>query len=237
MTWSMADRPADPPAASDPPPVLLLHGFATSAARTWGDNGWIDLLGDSGRTVVAPDLLGHGSAAKPHDPAAYGNMVGLIAGELPEGQVDAIGFSLGARLLLQLAVAQPDRFRRLVVAGVGANLFRREGSDTVLKALRGEGEAADPVSRYFLGLAEHPESDPLALAAVLEGSPGGLTEQDLAAVTCPTLVVLGDQDFAGPADPLVDALPDARLVTLPRTDHFATPKEFRFIDAALDFLS
>ncbi len=49
-------------------------------------------------------------------------------------------------------------------------------------------------------------------------------------------VVFGDRDFAGPADPLVDALPDAKLVTLPGVDHFATPKDFRFIDAALDFL-
>ena len=55
-------------------------------------------------------------------------------------------------------------------------------------------------------------------------------------MTCPTLVVLGENDFAGPAGPLVDALPDARLVTLPRTDHFATPKDFRFMDAALDFI-
>jgi hypothetical protein len=50
------------------------------------------------------------------------------------------------------------------------------------------------------------------------------------------LVVLGDRDFAGPADPLLDKLPDARLVTLPGVDHFATPKQFGFIDAALDFL-
>jgi pimeloyl-ACP methyl ester carboxylesterase len=55
-------------------------------------------------------------------------------------------------------------------------------------------------------------------------------------VTCPTLVVLGDNDFAGPADPLVEALPDARLVVLPRTDHFATPKSFKFMEAALGFI-
>ena len=48
--------------------------------------------------------------------------------------------------------------------------------------------------------------------------------------------VLGDQDFAGPADPLLERLPGATLVTLAGTDHFATPKDFRFIDAALDFL-
>jgi len=47
---------------------------------------------------------------------------------------------------------------------------------------------------------------------------------------------MGDKDHAGPATPLVDRLPDATLVVLPNTDHFATPKNFAFIDAALDFL-
>jgi pimeloyl-ACP methyl ester carboxylesterase len=58
----------------------------------------------------------------------------------------------------------------------------------------------------------------------------------LATVTCPTLVVLGDRDFAGPAQPLVDALPDATLRTLKNVDHFATPEAFGFIDATLEFL-
>jgi pimeloyl-ACP methyl ester carboxylesterase len=219
------------------PPVLLLHGFATSAARTWGENGWLDLLRDTGRMVVAPDLLGHGTAPKPHDPAAYGEMRSLVADALPDGPVDGVGFSLGARTLLELAVEKPGRFRRLVLSGVGANLFRSEGSGVIVSALRGEGDPANPVVRYFTGLAAHPDADPLALAALMEAGHDPLTPADLAAVTCPTLVVLGDADFAGPADPLVDALPDARLVTLARTDHFATPKSFRFIDAALDFLS
>jgi pimeloyl-ACP methyl ester carboxylesterase len=222
---------------ADLPPVLLLHGFATSAARTWGDNGWIDILGDMGRTVIAPDLLGHGDAPKPHEPEAYEGFAQLIADELPAGQpVDAIGFSMGSRTLLQLAVDDPGRFRKLVVSGVGANLFRTEGSGMVAKALRGEADASDPVARYFATLANEPGSDPVALAAFIEHRQAPLTAAALAAVTCPTLVVLGDQDFAGPADPLVDALPDARLVVLPRTDHFATPKDFRFMDAAFDFV-
>ena len=51
--------------------------------------------------------------------------------------------------------------------------------------------------------------------------------------------VLGDArswDFAGPGEPLADALPNAELVTLRNVDHFATPKDFGCIDAALDFL-
>ena len=58
----------------------------------------------------------------------------------------------------------------------------------------------------------------------------------MARVTCPTLVVIGDRDFAGPPDPLVDALPDARLVVLPGVDHFQAVRDFRAIDAALDFI-
>jgi hypothetical protein len=50
------------------------------------------------------------------------------------------------------------------------------------------------------------------------------------------LVVLGDRDFAGPADPLVQALPNATLVTLKGVDHLATPTDFGFIDATLEFL-
>jgi pimeloyl-ACP methyl ester carboxylesterase len=222
------------------PPVLLLHGFGTSAARTWGENGWIDILGDTGRPVIAPDLLGHGTSPKPHDPEAYRELAPRIAAELPADgtPVDAVAFSMGARILLTLAVEDPSRFRRLVLAGVGANLLRRGDEPKLIqKALRGEIDRTNPVARYFAALADDPESDPLALAALLDLHQGPLQVEDLAKVTCPTLVVIGEDDFAGPGDPLAEALPDAKLVVLPRTDHFSTPKNFKFMDATLDFLA
>ena len=148
-------------------PVVLVHGFATSSARTWGDNGWLDLLGDVGRHPVPIDLLGHGTADKPHDPAAYEALEALVEAQLPEGAVDAIGFSLGARVLLTLACDHPDRFSRLVLTGVGANLLRTEGSDLILRAIEGEGDPTNPVVQYFAGLAQHPDVDRAALAACL----------------------------------------------------------------------
>ena len=217
-------------------PVLLVHGFATSAARTWGDNGWIDLLGDAGRQVIAPDLLGHGEAPKPHEPGAYAGMEAHLAAALPDRPVDAIGFSMGARLILTLAVEDPARFSRIVVAGVGANLFRTDTSDVIGQAIAGEGDPANPVVQYFAGLAAQPGADRAALAACIRSPRPRLDAGVLAKVTCPVLVVLGDRDFAGPADPLVEALPDATFVPLRNVDHFATPKDFRFIDAALGFL-
>jgi pimeloyl-ACP methyl ester carboxylesterase len=218
------------------PPVVLVHGFATSADRTWRDNGWIDLLTDVGRDVIAIDLLGHGAAEKPHDPAAYEQMEALVAEQMPDEPVDAIGFSLGSRVLLTIAADQPERFHRMVVTGVGANVFRDDPRDLITSAIRGEGATDNPIAQYFAGLARQPGNDPEALLACMQSSRPPLNDGRLAKVTCPVLVILGDRDFAGPGDPLVEALPAAKLLSLPGVDHFVTPKDFRTLDAALEFV-
>ena len=221
------------------PPVVLVPGFATSAARTWGDNGWVDLLADMGRTAVPLDVLGSGSAEKPHDPADYAEFEQHLLDRFPDEPVDAIGFSLGARTLLTLAALHPERFNSLIVAGVGRNLFQRDATgESIAAAIDGTGDSDDPIVRYFVQLADAPDQDPLALAAFMRRTGGtAITADLLQSISCPVLVVLGDKDFAGPADPLMEALPNARLVTLRNVDHFATPKDFGFIDAALEFLS
>lgn len=219
------------------PPVVLVHGFGTSFDLTWVANGWVDLLADEGRDVVGVDLLGHGQAPKPTDPGEYHDLGQRVRDALPaDGQVDAVGFSLGAKTLLQVAAAEPERFRSLVVSGVGANLFRSNDHAAIVDAVRNGDDGGNPSLRYFAGLADLPGNDRDALAACMENGGGGVTAEQLAAVTCPVLVVLGDADFAGPADPLVDALPDSRFVELARTDHAKTPKSFAFIDATLEFL-
>lgn len=217
-------------------PVLLVHGFATSSARTWGETGMLDLLADAGRKVIAVDLLGHGDADKPHDPSAYDHLEDDVLARLPDEPVDAVGFSMGARIVLTLASRHPERFSRIVVAGVGANLFQTEGSEYIADAVEGNAAEDNPVAQHFAALAQVPPNDPKALAACMRRKAEPLTPEQLANVKVPVLVALGDQDFAGPADPLMDALPDARLVTLKGTDHFATPKSFTFIDAVLEFL-
>jgi pimeloyl-ACP methyl ester carboxylesterase len=219
--------------------VLLVHGFATSFETTWRHNGWVDLLGDAGRSVIGVDLLGHGSAPKPHDPAAYRDMEQRVLDELPAEQVDAVGFSMGARTVLYLAATHPERFRRLVVAGVGANLFDRdpERGAFIRDAILGRADPDDREAGYFAQLADAPGTDREALAACMSRpDTPPITAELLAGVTHPVLVCLGDRDFAGPADPLMEALPDARLKVLRGVDHFATPKDFGFIDAALAFL-
>lgn len=224
---------------ADDTPVLLLHGWGGSFAATWQSSGFTDLLADAGRPVIGVDLLGHGEAPKPHEPEAYADLTTRVVDALPDTPVDAVGFSLGAITLLELAARQPARFRKVVLAGVGRNLFERddERSAAILAGVEGTGDPDDNIGRLFGQYANQPDNDRAALAAVMRRPARGvLAPGDLDTVTMPVLVVIGDRDFAGPADPLVDALPDASAVVLRNTDHFATPESFGFIDATLEFL-
>ena len=220
-----------------PDPVVLVHGFATSSARTWGDNGWLDLLGDVGRRPVPIDLLGHGTADKPHDPEAYEAMESLVAAQLPDGPVDAIGFSLGARVLLTLACDQPERFSRLVLTGVGANLLRTEGSDLILRAIEGDGDPTNPVVQYFAGLAQHPEVDRaragrVPAIAAPTAHPRAARRRRRSRCSWSSATRTSPARASRSRTPC----PTPELVTLRNVDHFATPKDFGCIDAALDFL-
>jgi pimeloyl-ACP methyl ester carboxylesterase len=217
------------------PTVVLVHGLAGSAATTWGDGGWIDLLADAGRSVLAVDLPGHGANPLPAD-REVPRLDRYVLDLLPDEPVDAVGFSLGAKTLLLAAAAAPDRFRKLVVAGAGSNLFVQDSGSAQLADALDAGDASDPSARYFLEHAQRSGTDASGLARLLRSEQGFVTAELLAGVTVPTLVVLGDRDFVAPADPLVDALPDATFVALPGVDHFATPKAFGFLDAALEFL-
>lgn len=219
-------------------PVVLVHGWGGSFDTTWRSNGFTELLHDAERDVIGVDLLGHGTAPKPHDPLAYGDLTDRVIEALPDGPVDAIGFSMGAITLLRLAMREPQRFHRLVLAGIGKSLFENDEAATqrIIDALEGRGDPDDNLSRMFLQYASQPGNDIVALAAVLKRPRSPIAPEMLATVTCSTLVVIGDRDFAGPGEPLAAALPNATLRTLRNVDHFATPEAFGFIDAALEFI-
>jgi pimeloyl-ACP methyl ester carboxylesterase len=225
----------------DDPAVMLVHGFASSFAHGWEQNGWTDLLADAGRKVLRVDLPGHGESPATTDPVAYADVERQLAATLaPHAPVDAIGFSTGARLLLGLAAEDPGRLRKLVVIGVGDNLFRPEDREPLARALEsgvdGEVPAEDIGVQLFLRLARTAGNDPAALAAFLRRPDRPLTDDDFVEVACPVLVVLGDRDFSGPADRLVAALPDAELVVLRNVDHFAAPRDFTCISRSLAFI-
>src|SRR3954466_14513711 len=104
--------------AGSGPPLLLLHGIGNSA-QTWA--GVLDRLAAS-HTVLAPDLLGHGSSDKPrgdYSVAGYANGVRDLLSVLDIEQATVVGHSLGGGIALQFAYQFPERCQRLVLVGSG----------------------------------------------------------------------------------------------------------------------
>jgi pimeloyl-ACP methyl ester carboxylesterase len=217
--------------------VLFVHGFASSAEHNWRQPGWLDLLAEAGRETIAVDLLGHGRAPRPTSPADYESVEARVAAEISGyDRVDAVGFSAGAHVLLRLAAARPVQFRRLALLGIGPGVLTGGDPGPIIAALEGEPDPENVHGMVFRRLADGSGNDRTALVAFLRRPQRPLAAADLGRISCPVLVVLGDGDPAGPGEPLVAALPDARLVTLRGVDHFGTPSDVRCMQAVLGFL-
>lgn len=196
------------------PAVALLHGWGGSVRTTWQPLGWEAEIAAAGREPLAIDVLGHGEAPAPHEPEAYADLVRHTGRALNGHEViDVIAFSLGAKLTLALAADHPHRFRRIIIAGV----FRPGLVGALAESLHvGVSESAPEHLREYVAYAFGSRNDVRALSACLQRAWTPLSPDQPARIRQPVLVVLGDHDrFAGAAAPLIDALPDGRLLTLP----------------------
>ena len=139
---------------------------------------------------------------------------------------------------MELALRNQEKFRKLVLAGVGDSLFEPNQirGKKISDAISGEGSQEDPESRYFSQLSDYPDIDGKYIAKYLQTKNLSIDPSVLSGMKIPVLIVLGENDFAGPATRLIDSLPNAKLVMLKGVDHFATPKDFTFLESALDFL-
>lgn len=222
------------------PPVMLIHGWGSCFADTWEATGITSLFEDMHRECIGIDLLGHGTAPKPHLPDDYQDLGARVRDALPDIPVDAVGFSLGALVLLEELVRTPERFNRVILAGIGDGVFEVTNSqdhDRILAGLAGTAPEDDNIARLFAQYANKKTNDKLALAAVLNrprSTP--FKESDFRHITNDVLVVVGDLDFVLPADRLARGFSNGTLRILNKTDHFKTPESFQFIDTMLEFL-
>ena len=112
------------------PPVLLLHGFLGRGADWDAVRVHLPAAWD----VRAPDLPGHGATVGLR-PDAY-TMDGAAArlADALDGPADVVGYSMGGRLALHLAVTRPEAVRRLVLVGASPGL-RTEAERAARRAL------------------------------------------------------------------------------------------------------
>ena len=229
------------------PALLLLHGFTGSGA-TWAPHldAW------RGFTAIAVDLLGHGESDAPPDPRRYTmerciDDLSALLDELGIRRAAVLGYSMGGRLALRLALHAPERVSALVLESASPGI---EDSTEREERVRSDGALADSIERdgieafvdrwqalpLFATQARLPETvrnelrrqrlsnDPVGLANSLRGIGSGAQEpvlDQLSDVSIPTLLLAGaeDEKYCALARRMAAALPCSKLEIVSGAGH------------------
>jgi 3-oxoadipate enol-lactonase len=242
----------------DGAPIVLLHGLGSSSTD------WTLQIPAFARhhRVLAVDLRGHGRSRPARAALGIERHARDVADALAAlGEQDAhvVGLSLGGCVGLALAGTEPARVRSLTLVNAFARL-RPAGARGAARIAQRLGlvcvaPMTTVASHVAATLFPRPDQRPAYLAAVrsLSATPrrtylgsmlalaGFDARSRLAAVRCPTLVVIGDRDRTVPraaAEALCRGIPHARLLVVPDSGH-ATPYDQPdvFNRAVLEFLS
>lgn len=223
-------------------PVVLIHGYFSTAEVNWIKFGHAAKIAAQGCRVIMPDLRAHGHSAKPHDPAAYPPDVlmhdglALIA-HLGLTHYDLGGYSLGARTVVRM-LANGATPRRVVLSGMGlTGLMHTEGRGTYFhRVLTNLGSFERGSSEWLTeAFLKTTKGDPEALLLILQTFVDTPREA-IAAITQPTLVVAGDEDYDnGSAQDVAALLPHGSFREVPGT-HMSAVTKPELGDAMAEFL-
>ncbi len=223
------------------PPVVALHGFSLTG-EMFGE-----IATALGGHVAAPDLPGHGAAARV--PATVDAAIATVTEEITGagGRTALLGYSLGGRIALRLALDRPELVTHLVLVSASAGI----ADPAARRARLTEDRAlADRIERIgtaafvdewlarvlFAGLAargaEWRASDRArrlangsgGLAAAVRGLGQGAMPfmgDRLGELAMPVLVVAGERDggYVAAAREMASGIRDASLVVIPDAGH------------------
>jgi 2-succinyl-6-hydroxy-2,4-cyclohexadiene-1-carboxylate synthase len=218
-----------------PESVVLLHGFS-GTRHAW--DGVIAALDSERYRPLALDLPGHGDAVDAARPITFDGCVEYVFARSPERFV-LCGYSMGGRIALHVALAAPERVRRLVLVASNPGIedaeerAERRAADRALadELERGPFEefierwrtqplfAEDPPEVGALARADQRRNRPDALAEVLRGVGAGEMQplwDRLGELTMPVSVLVGQRDakFRALGERTVELLPDARMLVV-----------------------
>jgi pimeloyl-ACP methyl ester carboxylesterase len=228
-------------------PLVLLHGGVMNAETCFG--AMIPQLAKA-HQVIAVDLQGHGRTADSDRPITLTNLATDVVGLLDHlglRRADLFGFSLGSLVAIEMAVTQPTRVGRLVLASghIRADGYHPEIQDPEqmgvsprlpteedFAAMQAAYEAVAPHPDHFFPFLE--KLQPVVSAF------DGWSDSAIRAIPGPTLLIVGDQDFVRleHAALMLDLFPGAQLVVLPGTTHMQviqrTDSVLAFVDEFFD---
>ncbi|HXF03452.1 MAG TPA: alpha/beta fold hydrolase [Arthrobacter sp.] len=235
-------------------PVILLHGFASSAKLNWEDAGWVTALTQAGRRVVTVDLPGHGESTAPEEMDAYAPSriradllqliqdakVRLLKEDDGDTGVDLIGYSLGARLAWEFGATQPELVRRMVLGGPGSADPLADFDLRAAQRFLADGTPIEDVNTAeLLRMAKLvPSNDIFALMTMIEAVKTEPFVPAEAVPKMPVLLVAGDRDdLAATAPELAELAEAAELMWLPARTHANAVTSRTFKTAAIEFLA
>jgi 2-succinyl-6-hydroxy-2,4-cyclohexadiene-1-carboxylate synthase len=214
--------------------VVLLHGF-TQTQRSWGP-----LAGQlaANHEVITMDAPGHGDAAD----WVAGLWEGAEGMAHAGGQATYVGYSMGGRFALHLALLHPELVTRLVLISTSAGIedpderaARRRSDEMLAQRVETEGVAA-----FVAWWLAQPMWGTLPAGAAggkdrLTNTPGGLASSlrragagrqvplwdRLGGLAMPVLVVAGELDtrYATAAERLGRAIPNAEVAIVAGAGH------------------
>ncbi|NNM75307.1 alpha/beta fold hydrolase [Sphingomonas sp. ID1715] len=203
-------------------PVILIHGYISSADMNWIRFGHAAKVAAKGFRVIMPDLRGHGASDKPHDPALYTPDILADDGfalldQLGLADYDLGGYSLGARTVSRM-LARGAGPKRAILSGMGleglTQTSRRAGHFREVLTNLGSFPPGTPGYNVQTFL-KSTKGDPVALLNILN-SFTDTPEEVIRGLDLPVLVLCGDEDDDnGSAAALAEALPRGELVLVP----------------------
>ncbi len=203
-------------------PVVLIHGYISSADMNWIRFGHAEAIAREGFRVIMPDLRAHGESDKPHDPALYTPDVltddGLALIEhLGLNAYDLGGYSLGARTVTRM-LARGATPRRVILSGMGfeglIRTSRRAGHFREVLSNLGSFAPGTP-GWNVQAFVKSTKGDPVALLNILTTF-ADTPEEVVRGLQIPTLVLCGEEDDDnGSAEALAEALPNGTLELVP----------------------
>ena len=209
-------------------PLVLLHGGMLTIDLNFAS--LIPTLAQT-HTVIGVEMQGHGRTANIDREITYANLATDIVALLDHLGIEraaVLGHSMGGGVALELAVNHPDRVSAIVP--ISASVSKDGMHPDLLDPSTFETSSIMPTAQDFADfkgayerLSPHPEQFDAFLMSLsgMDSDFAGWTDEQLAGISCPVLIVQGDNDFTTVphAGVMLAKIPNSTLAVIPATTH------------------